>query len=809
MTGAVLEALASHWRRNRLQLLTLVLGLALATALWSGVQAINAEARASYDAAAATLAEGRFHQLMPREGDSMPQALFVALRRAGWLVSPVVEGRLRVGGTAVRLVGVDPLTAPPSSAASEALARTDLNRFLRAETLVAGPEMAALLEANMPNPVLVDQAVAPGSVLADIGVVQKLLGRAGRISRLIVLPEQPLRQQPLADIAPDLVLQRADGATDVGRLTDSFHLNLTAFGFLSFAVGIFIVHGAIGLAFEQRRGVIRTLRALGVPLRRLVVLMIAELVVLATLAGALGIALGYLIAALLLPDVAATIRGLYGADVAGTLQIRPAWWLSGIAMALGGALLAAASGLWRLARMPVVASAGGRAWALGSGRTRTLQAAAAVVLLAAAGVLAVTGGGLAAGFALLACLLLGAALALPPCLAAILRLGEAQAVRAMAQWFWADTRQQLPGLGLALIALLLAMAANVGVSTMVSSFRLTFVGFLDQRLSAELYVDADAVADRAALERFLEAQADAVLPIMSVEATLAGLPAEIFGVRVGYTYRENWRFLDAIPAVWDEIEVGRAVVINEQLSRRAALHVGHTLALGPGLSLPVAGVVGDYGNPIGQAIVGEALFRQTFPAIEPSRFAMHAEGPLVFHGAGGYSVKSAKGQASYYYSQPFFSVEGKISLPEGEIPVRGTAWLDREWSSQPLADDQNGWDWFSLSFDTGEKLMGFRLRDAAGSGFTSATWIAADGAVTPYGDGKLVATPLETSWVEGREIPTRWRLVLPDRALDVTVGALNSQAWMGLSIPYWEGPVRVAGTHPGKGYLEMTGYQRR
>src|SRR5690606_33651837 len=67
MTGAVLSALASHWRRNRLQLLTLVLGLALATALWSGVQAINAEARASYDAAAATLAEGRFDQLLPRE----------------------------------------------------------------------------------------------------------------------------------------------------------------------------------------------------------------------------------------------------------------------------------------------------------------------------------------------------------------------------------------------------------------------------------------------------------------------------------------------------------------------------------------------------------------------------------------------------------------------------------------------------------------------------------------------------------------------------------------------------------------------
>ncbi len=189
--------------------------------------------------------------------------------------------------------------------------------------------------------------------------------------------------------------------------------------------------------------------------------------------------------------------------------------------------------------------------------------------------------------------------------------------------------------------------------------------------------------------------------------------------------------------------------------------------------------------------------------------AMRAEGPIVLHGEQGYSVKSAKGQASHYYSQPFFAVEGTITLPEGEIPVRGTAWFDREWSSQPLAEEQSGWDWFSLSFDTGEKLMGFRLRDAAGGDFTSATWIAADGTATPYGNGRLVATPVETSRVKGQDIPTRWRLTLPDRRLDVTVGALNTQAWMDLGISYWEGPVRVAGSHPGKGYLEMTGYGQR
>ena len=186
---------------------------------------------------------------------------------------------------------------------------------------------------------------------------------------------------------------------------------------------------------------------------------------------------------------------------------------------------------------------------------------------------------------------------------------------------------------------------------------------------------------------------------------------------------------------------------------------------------------------------------------------MRAAGPLVFHGQDGYSVKSAAGQASHYYSQPFFEVEGTLTLPEGEIPVRGTAWLDREWSSQPLAETQSGWDWFSLSFADGDKLMGFRLRDAAGGDFTSATWIEADGTTTPSGDGALVATPLEESRVGGRAVPTRWRVILEDRGLDVTVAALNSQAWMGLTVPYWEGPVIVSGSHEGRGYLEMTGYE--
>jgi predicted secreted hydrolase len=182
-----------------------------------------------------------------------------------------------------------------------------------------------------------------------------------------------------------------------------------------------------------------------------------------------------------------------------------------------------------------------------------------------------------------------------------------------------------------------------------------------------------------------------------------------------------------------------------------------------------------------------------------------AEGPLVIHGDRGYSVKSEGGQASYYYSQPFYRVSGQLDLPGGPVAVTGNAWLDREWSSQPLAADQTGWDWFSLSFDTGEKLMGFVLRDG-GEGFTSGTWIAADGTPFPLPPGALRAEPLDRATVAGREVPVVWRLALEERGLDVTLRALNPGAWMATSVPYWEGPVFIEGSHRGRGYLEMTGY---
>jgi putative ABC transport system permease protein len=367
---------------------------------------------------------------------------------------------------------------------------------------------------------------------------------------------------------------------------------------------------------------VRTMRALGMPLRSLIILMASELLALALIGGIIGVCLGYLVAAALLPDVAATLKGLYGAQVSGTLQMRPSWWISGLAISVLGTAIAAIGALLAVARMPLLASARPRAWATARGRMRRIQMGVSLGLLLAAAMLALLGEGLIMGFGLLACLLIGAALALPLLLDGALAFASALARSVTAQWFWADTRQQLSGLSLALMALLLAMAANIGVSTMVSSFRLTFTGFLDQRLASELYVSAESVEQARALEEFVSPRTTEVLPLLSVDTELAGLPAEVYGARIGATYRENWGLLAQAPQVWDRVTAGEALLVNEQLARRAGLWVGDRLSIGDTTTLPIAGVFGDYGNPIGQAIISEALFAALYPDIRATRFGL-------------------------------------------------------------------------------------------------------------------------------------------------------------------------------------------
>src|ERR1700726_4748867 len=583
----ILTVLSSHWRRHPMQLATLLIGLISATALWSGVQALNQQARSSYDRAAAAFGGARTAVLVGRNGATFSQQLFVDLRRARWRVSPVLEGRIQIGGRSLRLLGIEPVTLPAEVGNAPTIGRAGLQSFVTppGEMLVSPETLSSLgfPEGSSPEagvgllpPLRAQAQLVPDVLVVDIGIAQRLLKMPDQVSRLLIGKAEGQRT-PLENVTGDkLRLIEADGESDLERLTDSFHLNLTAFGLLSFFVGLFIVNSAIGLAFEQRLPMLRTLRACGVSARMLNTVLVCELISLALVAGIVGLVCGYLIAASLLPDVAASLRGLYGAQIPGHLTLKPEWWMAGLAISVLGALLAATASLLKAIRLSVLAAAQPYAWQQAQHRWLIFQSALAVAVLAVAGFFLWYGDSLVSGFAVLAALLLGAALILPAILELVLTLGQRRADRALAVWVWADSRQQLSGLSLALMALLLALAVNVGVGTMVESFSRTFIRWLDGRLAADVYLNAGDNTQATEIKAWLRQrpEVEAILPGGRADAQIGGAPIEILGIADHATYRDRWPLLQSSERAWIRLRPGDAGFVSEQLARRMNLGLG-------------------------------------------------------------------------------------------------------------------------------------------------------------------------------------------------------------------------------------------
>ncbi|MBR1276437.1 ABC transporter permease [Bradyrhizobium sp. AUGA SZCCT0283] len=641
-----LAVLLSHWRRHPMQLATLLIGLISATALWSGVQALNQQARTSYDRAAATFGGTRTAMLAARSGASFPQKLFVDLRRAGWPVSPALEGRIQIEGRSFRLLGIEPVTLPAEVGNAPAIGKADLQSFMTPPgAMLVAPETLSdlkLAEGARPQanggtwlpPLRVQPNLVPGVLVVDIGIAQNLLKMPDQLSRLLI-GKAAGRRAPLESIAGDTFrLIEPDPETDLERLTDSFHLNLTAFGFLSFFVGLFIVNSAIGLAFEQRLPVLRTLRACGVSARMLNAVLVLELVSLALIAGLIGLVCGYFIAGALLPDVAASLRGLYGAQIPGHLTLKPQWWIAGIAISITGALAAAAASLTKALRLPLLATAQPFAWQQAQRRWLTYQSTLALAAFAAAACLLWFGDSLISGFAVLAALMLGAALILPMFLELMLSLGQRYARAPVSIWFWADSRQQLSGLSLALMALLLALSVNVGVSTMVESFSRTFLVWLDGRLAADVYVNAANDAQAVEIKAWLRErpEVEAILPGGRADTQLADAPVEVLGLPDHATYRDNWPLLQSADNPWIKLRPGNAALVSEQLARRLHLSVGDRIevpASGGNWTLDVVGIYADYGNPKGQIAVNFAALTRRFPEIPLTRMGLRVAPPKI------------------------------------------------------------------------------------------------------------------------------------------------------------------------------------
>ncbi|WP_372102769.1 lipocalin-like domain-containing protein [Vibrio sp. 10N.247.311.12] len=183
--------------------------------------------------------------------------------------------------------------------------------------------------------------------------------------------------------------------------------------------------------------------------------------------------------------------------------------------------------------------------------------------------------------------------------------------------------------------------------------------------------------------------------------------------------------------------------------------------------------------------------------------------PYQKQGEQGYSTKSSDGKvASYYYSQPFINVSGEVTIDGVTHQVSGKGWIDREWSSQFLLDSQQGWDWFALRLSDETSLVVFQLRNSTTgkASYSHARLMNQDGSGIAIKQQDISLTAIKQTKIDGRDYPTEWQVSIPSQQIELTVSALNPNAKMPLSVPYWEGPIEIKGSHSGSGYMELTGY---
>ena len=187
---------------------------------------------------------------------------------------------------------------------------------------------------------------------------------------------------------------------------------------------------------------------------------------------------------------------------------------------------------------------------------------------------------------------------------------------------------------------------------------------------------------------------------------------------------------------------------------------------------------------------------------------------VLLQGEGGYSRKGPNPeQASYYYSRPHLAVSGSVVVRDRELEVSGEAWLDHEWSSEPLAESAVGWDWVGINLADGGALMAFRLRGKDGSSYWAGGSLRdAHGRVRVLKPGEVRFAALRRwrSPRTGAEYPVSVRVEAGALSLDIDPlmddQELDARASTGTV--YWEGAVRAKQGEKsvGRGYLELTGY---
>lgn len=653
-----------------------VLGVALGVAVSVAVDLANTSALRAFELSGEAVTGRATHQIVGGPGGVDGRLVARVRAEAGVAeVAPVVDGNARVAREPARVLGVlgvdpfaeasfRPFVGGPGSGLDAGLFLTVPGAALLSESTasalgVAVGDTLGLRVGGRPETATVVGVMEPDDdrsasalqnlLVVDVSSAQEWFGmtgldgdtasvaasgagpEAGRLSRVdLILPvgdEAAVEAVRAVLPAGTEVRPASTQAEALETMTAAFRLNLSALSLLALVVGLFLIYNTVTFAVVQRRRVLGTYRALGVTRREVFGVVLAEALVVGAVGTALGVALGVVLGSGLVRLVTQTIGDLYFVVRVRELALSPLALGKGVALGLGATLVGALRPGWEAASV-APASALRRSSEedrLGRGAGRLALVGLAVLVLG--GLVLLVPAGVAGAYAGMLGILVGTALVVPWLTRGYAALAQPVMARLMGPVGRMAARSiaaSLSRTAVAVAALTVAVAATVGVATMVSSFRTTVEDWLGSVLQADVYVqppatvfrrggavlDAGLASDLAALPGV--ARADAIR-IRTLDAGRG--PFDLVVAEIDPTRASIYRYKEGTAEAVVRAVAGGGVAVSEPFAFRFDVGAGDTLTLPTDRGdrrYPVAGVYFDYGNDLGVVLMDERTFLRDY-----------------------------------------------------------------------------------------------------------------------------------------------------------------------------------------------------
>ncbi|MBR9729205.1 FtsX-like permease family protein [Shewanella intestini] len=680
-----------HYRHSPVQASAILVGIALAVTLLIGVKATNENAINSYSQATELLSQRASAHVSSNQSDTINQQVYFALSQAGIPSLGVLEGVAEgPSGHSIAISGNDLFAAmslalthsPPPDKKNPQSKLMPFSSDIPLQKLINGypailmsrsladklsPSGKVQLNGYQLEVIRVDDSAGLGNdIVADLSLLQPLLKQQGQLSYVALFPQyadqtksQLIKAAKHALTAAGIAVstlnfEADDNGASLGALTDSFHLNLKAMGMLAFLVGLFIAYNGVRYSLMKRHSLCIQLMQQGVGANHLMAALLLELIVLVIIGTIIGFIVGLQLSQWLQPMVSMTLEQLYGARlIPGNWQWQ--WFMQALALTLGAALFACLPMLLGLKRTPLAQGAYQRP------RTQYYRKLHAKMLLT--------------GFITLvisctlmqfteqyqySLLLLGAVtiaipLMLPQLLTWLIQLIEQSNPQGLLQYALAETRQIIAPLSLAMMAMLLAICANVSMNTLVGSFEITLKQWLESRLHAELYikpspqqipqVQAYLQQDKNVTALYKQWRSDAVLtqrlvantsinsdnsahPQATFNQTQLHVPIALVSRDASSIEQTSSLKVHSID-FWQGFSQGSQVMISEPLAIKQQLNIGDKISVDRlNKPLTIGAVYYDYGNPTGEVLIGQRLWQASTLPATPISFAVNYQGEL-------------------------------------------------------------------------------------------------------------------------------------------------------------------------------------